>query len=89
MPACCSRTALCFACGCGRYPKRCLRQSIASSIRCFYGRPGERAIIYDNERGMGDHRHYGKHEEQYAFKDVDMLIADFLADVRRARGDGE
>ncbi len=55
----------------------------------FYGRPGERAVLYDNERGKGDHRHYGDREEDYDFKDVDMLIADFLADVRRARGDGE
>jgi hypothetical protein len=55
----------------------------------FYGRPGERAVLYDNERGKGDHRHYGNHELDYDFKGVDTLIADFLADVRRARGDGE
>jgi hypothetical protein len=31
----------------------------------------------------------GDREEDYDFKDVDTLIADFLADVRRARGEGE
>jgi len=54
---------------------------------CFYGRPGERVILYDNERGKGDHRHYGKREEAYVFKTINILIADFLADVRRERGE--
>ena len=25
----------------------------------FYGRPGQRLVGYDNERGKGDHRHLG------------------------------
>jgi hypothetical protein len=54
----------------------------------FYGRPGERVVLYDNERGKGDHRHYGEREEAYEFKDIETLIADFLADVRRERGEG-
>ncbi|WP_284945890.1 toxin-antitoxin system TumE family protein [Acidisoma cladoniae] len=54
---------------------------------CFYGRPGERLVLYDNERGKGDHRHYGEREETYAFEDIETLIADFLSDVRRLRGD--
>ncbi len=53
---------------------------------CFYGRPDERVVLYDNERGNGDHRHYGEREEAYAFKDIETLIADFLADVRHERG---
>lgn len=56
---------------------------------CFYGRPGERVVLYDNERGKGDHRHYGEREEPYTFRSVEALIADFLADVRRVRGEGE
>jgi hypothetical protein len=52
----------------------------------FYGRPGERLVGYDNERGKGDHRHYGDVEEPYSFTSVDQLIADFLADVLRLRG---
>ena len=55
---------------------------------CVYGRSGERVVLYDNERGKGDHRHYGDHEEEYTFKDIEGLIADFMADVRRMRGEG-
>lgn len=54
----------------------------------FYGRPGERVVLYDNERGKGDHRHYGEREEPYEFKDVDTLRSDFLADVQRVREGG-
>ena len=32
-------------------------------------------------RGKGDHRHYGEREEAYEFKNIDTLIADFMADV--------
>ena len=53
----------------------------------FYGRPGLRFIGYDNESGKGDHRHYGDTETPYAFTDVETLIADFLADVRKERGE--
>ena len=53
----------------------------------LYGRPGKRVVLYDNERGKGDHRHYAEREEAYAFKDIETLIADFLADVRRERGE--
>lgn len=51
----------------------------------FYGRPGERIVGYDNETGKGDHRHYRGREEPYAFVDVETLVADFLADVRKER----
>lgn len=40
-------------------------------------------IRYDNERGKGDHRHVGDEQNAYAFRDVDTLLADFLADIRR------
>jgi Family of unknown function (DUF6516) len=56
---------------------------------CFHGRPGERVILYDNERGKGDHVHRREREEAYRFKDIETLIADFLADVRRVRGGGK
>lgn len=54
---------------------------------CFYGRPGARVVLYDNERGKGDHRHYDEREESYRFESIERLIADFLADVRRERGE--
>jgi hypothetical protein len=56
----------------------------------FYGYPGHRIVGYDNvrgERGKGDHRHLGDKEESYRFLSVEAPMADFLADVRRARGE--
>lgn len=52
----------------------------------FYGERGARVVGYDNERGKGDHRHYGEREEPYAFTSVDQLLADFEADVAKVRG---
>lgn len=51
----------------------------------FHGREGQRLVGYDNERGKGDHKHLGDREEPDAFVDVQRLIADFLADVRRVQ----
>jgi hypothetical protein len=48
---------------------------------------GERVIGYDNERGKGDHRHYGDVEVSYSFRSDEQLVADFLADVEDARND--
>lgn len=47
----------------------------------FFGRPGERLIGYDNERGKGDHRHRGEVEDPYTFVDIDKLLEDFWSDV--------
>ena len=56
----------------------------------FYGRPGERLVLYDNERGKGDHRHVREVETPYTFITRERLIEDFLADVRaiQAEEDG-
>ena len=53
----------------------------------FYGYPGQRLVGYDNERGKGDHRHIEGREEPYSFTTVEALIADFVAEVRKSRGD--
>ncbi|WP_235062978.1 toxin-antitoxin system TumE family protein [Paramagnetospirillum caucaseum] len=53
----------------------------------FYGYPGRRLIGYDNERGKGDHRHIDGREEAYSFTTPEGLVADFLADIRRMRGE--
>jgi Family of unknown function (DUF6516) len=53
----------------------------------FYGRPGRRLIGYDNERGRGDHRHVEGKQQPYTFSTPEQLIEDFLADVRRLRGE--
>ena len=51
----------------------------------FFGRPGERLILYYNEPGKGDHRHYLDREVPYLFTTPEQLIRDFLADVRSLR----
>jgi hypothetical protein len=53
----------------------------------FNGANGKRLVSYDNERGKGDHRHIEDRQERYVFKTVELLMADFLADVRRRRGE--
>lgn len=55
--------------------------------RLFYGRPGERIVGYDNERGKGDHKHIGGRELSYRFLSVERLIEDFVQDVERIRGE--
>ena len=60
--------------------------SHAFKYRLYYGYPGRRVVGYDNERGKGDHRHVGDQDESYRFSNVEALIADFLSDVKRARG---
>ena len=52
--------------------------------RLAYLSEGRRLVGYDNERGKGDHRHYGDREEHYSFTTVDQLLADFRADVKKA-----
>ena len=53
----------------------------------FYGRPGERIIGYDNERGKGDHKHLSGLETAYTFVSIERLLADFRADVEAIRGE--
>ena len=55
--------------------------------RLFCGYPDRCLVRYDNERGKGDHRHYGGREESYSFVSVEQLVADFKADIERLRGD--
>jgi uncharacterized protein DUF6516 len=54
----------------------------------FYGRPGERLVLFDNERGKGDHKHIREVETPYAFGSPERLVADFLEAVRAVRGEG-
>lgn len=55
--------------------------------RLYDGREGSRIVGYDNERGKGDHRHIEGREEAYRFVIAEKLVADFLADVHRIRGE--
>lgn len=51
----------------------------------FYGHPGVREVVYDNERGKGDHRHFQGVETRYSFSSVEQLMADFWFDVQTLR----
>jgi len=44
---------------------------------------GVRAVGFDNERGKGDHYHFGSHEYPYVFHDIAVLLADFDTAVAR------
>jgi hypothetical protein len=55
--------------------------------RLYYGKDGKRLVGYDNERGKGDHRHIGDQEFPYVFVSERQLIADFLADIKKMRGE--
>ena len=54
----------------------------------FYGRPGELVVLFDNERGKGDHSHIREVEGRYCFKTPEKLIDDFKAAVGAARKEG-
>ena len=49
--------------------------------RLYFGRAGECWVRYDNERGKGDHRHFGGNELSYDFITLDQLLDDFERDV--------
>jgi hypothetical protein len=50
--------------------------------RLVYVIEGKRVVGYDNERGKGDHKHFGDREEAYRFVNPQQLMADFMADVK-------
>lgn len=66
-----------------RLPQTSAERPHGFKYSLFFGRPGERIVGYDNERGKGDHRHYGPFEEPYTFVSIDRLITDFENDVAR------
>ena len=47
----------------------------------------QRVVGYDNERGKGAHKHHREVETRYQFESVENMVADFLADAERARGE--
>ena len=51
--------------------------------RLAYVVRGDCVVLYDNERGKGDHRHFAGREVPYRFTSPDRLIADFDADRER------
>lgn len=69
-----------------RLPQRESARPHGLKYSLFYGYPGRSLVRYDNERGKGDHRHYGELEQLYTFVSVEQLIQDFRADIERIRG---
>lgn len=55
----------------------------------FYGQRGEVLVLFDNERGKGDHRHVGGVETGYRFETPERLIEDFKAAIRAVRNQGD
>jgi uncharacterized protein DUF6516 len=53
--------------------------------RLYFGASGLARVRYDNERGKGDHRHIGNHEEEYRFVTLEQLLEDFKRDVEAWR----
>ena len=69
-------------------PETSAERPYGLKYRLYYGlADGSCVVRYDNELGKGDHRHFGDREEAYVFVDVESLVADFLADVGRSRGE--
>ena len=59
-----------------------------SKYALFYGRPGERMVLFDSERGKGDHKHIGAVESAYRFESPETPIEDSKAAVRAVRKGG-
>jgi len=55
------------------------------NYRLYYGNARARMVGFDNERPKNDHCHLDGKETPYPFTDVDRLVADFLAAVRKKR----
>ena len=65
-----------------------LGQSVTPSrhrlkYRLAYVVGGQCVVLYDNERGKGDHRHFGAKQMPYVFSSPDQLMADFTTDMAR------
>ena len=64
-------------------PKADAERTHGLKYSLFCGDAEHCLVRYDNEAGKGDHRHYGDHEEPYAFTTLEVLLENFQADVIR------
>jgi hypothetical protein len=70
-----------------KVPRRTANFPEAIKYRLYYGLDDGTCVVrFDNEKGKGHHKHLGKREGPYVFKDVESLVADFLKDIEIARG---
>ena len=71
-------------------PKKSSEKPHDLKYRLYYGLPDGTCIVrYDNEVAKGDHRHFMGKEQAYSFKSVEALVADFLEDIERVRGESK
>ena len=68
-----------------RLPNPVAGRTHAYKYRLYFGKGGRRLVGYDNERGKGDHKHFGHSELAYRFVSPEQLMQDFLEDVGRWR----
>ena len=66
-----------------RVPGAVRRSEHDFKYRLAYVVDGVCVVRYDNEVGMGDHRHVGGVESGYRFSTPERLLADFQADIAR------
>src|SRR5271166_4507848 len=57
-----------------RLPKATPPSRHRFKYRLAYVVAGRRVLGYDNERGKGDHRHFGEREERFAFSSIERLL---------------
>jgi hypothetical protein len=67
-------------------PEKSVGKPHGFKYRLYYGRADGTCLVrYDNETGKGDHRHLQGREMAYRFKNVEVLVADFLSDIESVR----
>jgi hypothetical protein len=66
-----------------RVPESVPAPSHLFKYRLAYVVGGLCVVRYDNERGKGDHRHFGAQESAYRFTTPNRLTSDFEADIAR------
>jgi hypothetical protein len=64
-------------------PEALLPSRRRSKYRLCFGAGSVTRVLYDNERGKGDHRHIGVAELDCAFTSIEQLLEDFRSDVER------
>lgn len=68
-----------------RLPKPAQSSRHRFKYRIVYVVEGRRVLGYDNERGKGDHRHFGDREEAFEFSSIERLLSKFRSEVEAIR----
>jgi hypothetical protein len=68
-------------------PKTALRPEGYKYSMAYIDTAGQRVLGYDNAHQKGHHRHYHQHQTPVEFNSLDGLIQQFLAEVKKIRGE--